>query len=108
MQDLDLSVRHVIQTILKQIADVNNHLVAINSNPDALAEDKAVTTSHGNYHLLVLSILLHDLVEKAIADFPDAANIIDWSEKNYNHGLENNLFTPCSCKECKTITVEIS
>lgn len=98
--NLDKSVRHVVQTILSQIVDVNNHVRAQQDNKELAEGDKIATTNFGNYHLTVLSILLHDFEQFAYEQFPDAKGIIDWAKQHYNLGLEKNMFKPCACKEC--------
>lgn len=94
-------IRHVIQTILSQIVDVNNHVRTIQDNKDLPEGDKAATTNFAHYHLMVLAILLHDLEKIARDKFPDASNIIDWAMEHYNNGLEKGSFKKCQCEECK-------
>lgn len=98
---MEKAVRHVIQTILSQIVDVNNHVRAQQENKELSEGDKIATTNFSNYHLMVLSILLHDLEAFALEKFPDAKDIIAWSRAHYNFGLNNNAFKPCKCDECK-------
>lgn len=98
---VDKSIRHAIQTILSQIVDINNHLRTQQDNKELSEGDKIATTNFANYHLMVLSILLHDLKDIAYKHFPDAKNIIDWSIQHYNFGLANKSFTPCKCEECQ-------
>ena len=101
MQNLDLSIKHVMQTIIKQIVDVNKHVAAVMENKELDEADKNATSNFANYHLMVLSILLHDLADEAAKTFPDAKAVIDWSENNYKWALDNKLFSPCSCDDCK-------
>jgi hypothetical protein len=104
--NFDKSVMHVIQTILSQIVDVNNHVRLQQENKELSEGDKVATTNFANYHLMVLSILLHDLEKIALDKFPDAKDIVAWSRKHYEFGLANNSFKPCKCKECETEQVE--
>ncbi len=97
----DKAVRHIVQTILSQIVDVNNHVRTHQDNPDIEEADKISTTNFGHYHLMVLSILLHDLKDFAYEKFPDAKGIIDWAMEHYKLGLEKGSFKPCACIECK-------
>jgi len=101
MDNLDRAARHVVQTILSQIVDVNNHVKAQQENKELAEADKIATTNFGNYHLMVLSILLHDLEDFALEKFPDAKDIIGWARNHYQFGLANNSFKACKCKECE-------
>src|SRR5690348_13401308 len=98
---MDKAVSHVIQTILSQIVDVNNHVRTQQENTELAESDKIATTNFANYHLMVLSILLNDLKDIALEKFPDAKSIIDWAQQHYNFGLANNSFKPCQCETCK-------
>lgn len=104
--NLESSARHAIQTILSQIVDVNNHVRTQQEKEDLSEADKNVTINFGNYHLMVLAILLHEFKDLAYAKFPDAKNILDWAESHYKFGLENNSFKLCQCQECKDIQAE--
>lgn len=105
--NMEKSIRHVIQTILSQIVDVNNHVRTQQDKEDLSEGDKIAATNFGNYHLMVLSILLHDLEEFAFEKFPDAKGIIEWAQAHYNFGLDNNSFKPCKCIECKVDSPEV-
>ena len=94
------ALRHMSQTILQQMVEVNKHIAINNDNKELAQEDKDRLVGFANYHLLVLSILLNDSKEVALKEFPDASGIIQWSENLYNLSLEQKLFTTCKCKEC--------
>ncbi len=96
----DKAVRHVIQTILSQIVDVNNHVRTVQDNKEMAEGDKVATTNFAHYHTLVLSILLHDLEDVAMEKFPNAKEIIDWARSHYQLGLEKGSFKLCKCVEC--------
>lgn len=100
MNNLDKSARHVIQTILAQIVDVNNHVRQVQDNAELADADKVANTNFANYHLMVLSILLHDLEDYALEQFPDARDIIFWAKSHYDLNFEKNMFKLCQCKEC--------
>lgn len=97
---MDKPVRHMIQTILSQIVDVNNHVRTTQDNKELSDGDKVATTNFAHYHLMVLTILLHDVIQFARDKFPDARGIIDWAEQHYEFGLANKSFKPCACVEC--------
>lgn len=97
----DVALRHTIQTILQQMIDVNKNIENTKKNDELDEHEKNANVSFANYHLLVLSILLHDWIEKAKELFPDALPVIEWSEVNYKYGLDNNLFNPCKCNDCE-------
>jgi hypothetical protein len=97
---IDKAVRHVIQTILSQIVDVNNHVRTTQENKELSEGDKIATTNFAHYHTLVLSILLHDLEDIALEKFPNAKEIIDWARSHYQLGLEKGSFKLCKCAEC--------
>lgn len=98
---IDKPVRHVIQTLLNQIVDVNNHVRSIQDNPELEQEYKVATTSTAHYHLMVLAVLLHELKDIVLEKFPDAQPILEWSENHYNLNLEKGAIKPCKCDECK-------
>lgn len=97
---LEKGLNHLIQTILAQIVDVNNHVRTTQDNKEVDEKDKIALTNFAQHHLLVLSILLHELEDYAIKKFPDAKGIIDWAANHYQFGLNNKQFTPCKCAEC--------
>ena len=103
---LEKGVNHVVQTILAQIVDVNNHVRTTQDNKEVEEKDKIALTNFAHHNLLVLSILLHDLEGYALDKFPDAKGIIDWAANHYNFGLDNKQFTPCKCSECPQPVVE--
>ncbi len=91
----------MIQTMLSQIVDVNNHTRLIQDNKELPEGDKVSQTNFANYHLLVVAILLHELKEVAHEMFPDAKGVIDWAMLHYKTNLDKGTFKPCQCKECK-------
>lgn len=101
MEALDNKVRHVVQTILAQVVDVNNHIRSVQDKKELDEKDKVASTNFAHYHLMVLSILLNDFKDFAYDKFPDAKGIIDWAISHYEFGLNNNSFKPCECQECK-------
>lgn len=96
----DKEVHHIIQTLLAQIVDVNNHVRTTQDNKELAESDKLATTNFAHYHLMVLCVLLHELRHIAREKFPDAKGIIDWAENHYQFGLEKKSFTPCKCASC--------
>jgi hypothetical protein len=97
----DKAVKHVIQTLLAQIIDVNNHVRSVQDNKELSHGDKVVTTNFAHYHLMVLCVLLKDLEGIARESFPDARGIIDWAMDHYENGLKNKSFKKCECIDCK-------
>lgn len=106
MNNLDKPMRHAVQTILAQIVDVNNNIRKQQEDVNIDEKDKLATSNFANYHLMVLSILLHDFEEYALEKFPDAKDIIGWARNHYQFGLNNKAFTPCKCEECKADQAE--
>lgn len=100
------SLKHISQTILQQIVEINKHVADANENKEMTEEDKNKLIHFANYHLLVLSIILHDCLNVTRKEFPDAEGIVKWSEVMYQNGLDKGIFTPCRCIECKSPEVE--
>lgn len=103
---LEKGMSHLVQTILAQIVDVNNHVRTTQDNKEIDEQTKISLTNFANHHLLVLSILLKEVEDYALEKFPDAKGIIDWSNGHYEFGLKNKQFTPCKCKDCPQPVVE--
>ncbi len=76
----------------------------VQDNKKLNEEDKIASTNFAHYHLTVLSIILHDLEDRAREKFPEAKGIIDWTMDLYKVGLEKKTITPCKCVECKELT----
>lgn len=101
------ALRHISQTILQQMVEINKYVVDVSGNKELPQEEKNKLLHFANYHLLVLSILMNDGKFVALKEFPDAAGIIKWSEAMYQGGLDNNQFTPCACDQCKSPEIEV-
>lgn len=99
--NLHKSANHAIQTIMSQIMDVHKGMAARKDMKDLDEKDLIAIDNFANYHLMVLSILLHEFKDYALERFPDAKDIVKWAEDHYRLGLANNAFTPCKCADCK-------
>ena len=99
-QKYNKELRHIVQTLMAQVVDVNNHVRALQDNEEMPEADKIATTNFAHYHLMVLAILLNDVKEFARKNFPDAHNILDWAAQHYKLGLDKKSFTPCKCSDC--------
>lgn len=91
---------HVIQVVLNQIVEVNKLVKTTNDNKELDDHDKIATRNFAHHHLLVLSIILKEFEEYARSKYPQTAEILNWAMQNYQFGLDNKQFTPCSCNEC--------
>ncbi len=105
---MDLDVRHVIQVLLKQVQDMHARTEELRNNTEIDEAQKNSAMNFYGYHMLVLSILLDQLGDKALELYPDAINLVDWAKKNYQNGVENKLITPCGCPDCyKPIATDV-
>lgn len=100
----DKQLRHLIQTLLSQIVDINNNVATVQADEKLDVKDKNAITNTSYYVLTVLSILLHEMKEIAHDRFPDAKQVIDYAMMHYKRALEGAMFKPCQCEECKTAT----
>jgi len=97
---LQSSVKHAVQLILQQIVESNKHLDAIKNNKELEDSDRQAMNNFAGFHLMIMSILMHDLKDLALEHFPDAQKVVEWSESNYKHCLDNKMFNPCKCVDC--------
>lgn len=102
--NLENSVMHTVQTIISQVVAIHTQLKQQKENTELDDKQKAHLINFSNYHLLVLSILLHDFQDFARANFAPAKEIIDWALAFYDWGVQNGQIKLCSCEKCKPIT----
>ena len=98
--ELENKVKHVIQSLLTQLVDMNNHVASIQANETMEESDKVANTNFGHWHTMVLSVFVHELKDEAYSWFPEAKKIVDWAESHYNLNLEKGNIKPCKCPEC--------
>jgi hypothetical protein len=94
------AVRHLIQTILAQIVDVNNNVRKVQDDTTLDQAQKTAITNTSYYIITLLAVLLHEVKDIAHHYFPDAKDVIDYAMMHYKKALDNKAFSTCKCEDC--------